>query len=74
VLSGEPGPSTDVICLLAGSTRPLPSDRLAELYSSTEDYERAHSDAVDEAIEAGFVLDDDRVAIEAYAKPDLVGS
>jgi hypothetical protein len=73
VLSGEPGPSAERICLLSGSTRPMPPERIAELYPSPADYERAYADAVDEAIEAGFVLDDDRAAIEGYAKPELVG-
>ena len=35
--------------------------------------EQAYADAVDEAIETGFVLEDDREVIEGYAKPDLVG-
>ena len=72
VLSGEQGPGNDTICLLSGSTSPMPAARLAELYPSVEDYERAYSDAVDEAITAGFVLEDDRAVIEAYAEPDLV--
>ena len=32
VLSGVKGPSDSVICLLLGSTTPLPAERLAELY------------------------------------------
>ena len=50
----------------------MPAARLAELYPSVEDYERRYSDAVEDAITAGFVLEDDRAAIEAYAEPDLV--
>ncbi|MET0904043.1 MAG: alpha/beta hydrolase domain-containing protein [Acidimicrobiales bacterium] len=72
VLSGEVGPGTDTICILSGSTNPLPAARLAELYPSVEDYEGAYSDAVEDAITAGVVLEDDRAAIEGYAEPDLV--
>jgi len=38
VLSSVPGPTADMLCLLAGSTRPLPAERLAELYTSSDDY------------------------------------
>ena len=34
VLSGVKGPSDSVICLLLGSTTPMPAERLAELYRS----------------------------------------
>jgi hypothetical protein len=40
VLSGEPGPSTDILCLLLGSTTPLPDARLAELYSNRAAYQQ----------------------------------
>jgi hypothetical protein len=72
VLSGVPGPNTDVICLLLGSTRPLAADRIAELYASTEEYQEQYDAAVDEAIEAGYVLDADRAALDGYARPDLI--
>ena len=58
--------------LAVGLDEPLPAARLAELYPSVEDYERAYDDAVEDAITAGFVLEDDRAAIESYAEPDLV--
>jgi hypothetical protein len=72
VLSGERGPGPSPICILSGSTRPLPEDRLAELYSSRAEYERQYAAAVDEAIDAGYVLEDDRVAIEGYADASLI--
>jgi hypothetical protein len=72
VLSGLKGPSDTVICLLLGSTRPLSAERLAQLYSSREEFEQQYDAAVDEAIEAGVVLDDDRAALEGYAHPELV--
>ncbi|MEZ5207554.1 MAG: alpha/beta hydrolase domain-containing protein [Acidimicrobiales bacterium] len=34
VLSGDPGPAPDIICLLTGTTNPIPAERLAELYAS----------------------------------------
>jgi len=69
VLSGAPGPSGGVICLLLGSTIPLPDARLAELYESRTDYERQYEAAVDDVIAAGFALEEDREALMAYADP-----
>lgn len=74
VLSGAPGPSSEVICLLLGSTKELPADRLAELYPSRDEYLAAYEAATDEAIDAGFVLEDDRQAMLDDAKPDLIES
>ena len=54
VLSGVKGPSNEVICLLLGSTTPLPAERLAELYPSREEFEQRYDAAVDEAIDAGL--------------------
>ena len=72
VLSGVKGPSNEVICLLFGSTAPMTTERLAELHPSRTDFERRYDEAVDEAVGAGFVLDDDRAAIEGYAHAELV--
>lgn len=69
VLSGVPGPNPDLLCILLGSTTPLPAERLAELYRSREDYEQRYEAAADEVIEAGFVLEDDRDALLAFADP-----
>ena len=74
VLSGEKGPSDTVICLLLGSTKPLTTARLLQLYPSRADFERRYGAAVDKAIAAGFVLGEDRAALEAYAHPDLISS
>jgi hypothetical protein len=71
VLSGVKGPSSSVICLLLGSTTPLPADRLAELYSSRSEFERLYDAAVDKTIEAGFALEEDREALLGYAHPEL---
>lgn len=72
VLSGVAGPTPATICLLSGSTLPLSPERLAERYPSPRHYEEQYLDAVDAAIEAGVVLEADRAAVEAYARPDLV--
>jgi hypothetical protein len=72
VLSGEKGPSDDVICLLSGSTPPMPADRLAVRYRSREDFQQQFDAAADEAIDAGFVLEEDREALGGYAHPELV--
>lgn len=72
VLSGLPGPSPDLICLLLGSTTPLPAERLAALYASREDYVQRYAAAADAAIAAGFVLADDRVALLEFADPSLI--
>lgn len=72
VLSGEPGPAGSVACLLAGSTISLPPNDLAELYPSADDYLEQYEASADEAIEAGFVLEDDRQALLDLAQPDLI--
>jgi hypothetical protein len=72
VLSGEAGTGTDVICILAGTTVPIPPERLAELYPTREDYEQRYEAAVDEAVADGYVLDADRDGIQAYARPELI--
>lgn len=72
VLSGEPGPSSSLLCILLGSTTPLSDARLAELYSSRADYETQYDAAADQAIEAGFVLEADRDALLGFAEPSRV--
>jgi hypothetical protein len=72
-LSGEAGEGASIICLLSGSTVPLPAERLGELYASADAYVEAYTEAADAAIEAGFVLDDDREALLADADPDAIG-
>lgn len=38
VLSGVPGPKPEIICILLGSTKPLPDARVAELYPNRAAY------------------------------------
>jgi len=73
-LSGVPGPKPDLLCILLGSTTSLPAERLAQLYPSREDYEQRYETAADEVIEAGFVLEDDRDALLAFADPSGIAA
>jgi hypothetical protein len=68
VLSGNPGPSADVFCLLLGSTTPLSDATLASMYSSREDYVAKFAASTDEAIKQGAVLKEDRDAMIAYSQ------
>jgi hypothetical protein len=72
VLRGDTEPGAPAVCQLFGSTLPLADDVLRWLYASLEDYLVAYEEAVDEAIAAGFVLREDRAAVLAEARPDLV--
>jgi hypothetical protein len=72
VLSGEPGPNEDLLCILLGSTKPLPPERLAELYSSRDEYEKQYEAATDAAIAASFVLEQDRDSILEFADPSRI--
>ncbi len=52
-----------------GSTTPLTDEQLDQLYESRDDYLAAYETATDEAIEAGFLLDDDREQLLEGADP-----
>ena len=69
VLSGLPAEGASVICMLMGSTTPIPADELAKLYDSPAAYDQAYEAATDDAIDAGFVLEDDREALVEDAPP-----
>lgn len=69
VLSGQTAPGSSVLCLLFGSTEPIPDDQLAELYDDADDYLAQYTAATDALVEAGFLLADDREAILAGADP-----
>ncbi|MCA9536219.1 MAG: hypothetical protein KC593_21185 [Myxococcales bacterium] len=71
ILSGVPG-SSSIICLLLGSTTPLPTERLAELYESRTDYEQQFEASAVATIAAGFTLEDDHAALTAYSQPARV--
>lgn len=72
VLSGVPGPNQSLLCLLLGSTTPLPAERLAERYASRADYVQQYDTATDATVAAGYVLADDRDALLDFARPSVV--
>lgn len=72
VLRGDTEPDAPVICQLFGSTLPLADDALRWLYADRAAYLDAYEQATDEAIAAGFVLAEDRDAVLAEARPDLI--
>ncbi len=72
VLSGVAGPNPDLLCILLGSTTPLPDARLAELYPSRDDYQQHYDADADRAVQSGFVLAADRDALLAFAQPSRV--
>jgi hypothetical protein len=73
VLSGDPGPSDDLFCLLLGTTTPLPAERLAQRYADTDDYTEQYEAALQAAIDAGVLLEADAEAMRGNARPDLIG-
>lgn len=70
VLSGRAWPGASIGIGLFGSTTPLAG--VADLYASVDDYLAAYAAATDAAIAAGFVLAEDRDAVLAEARPDLL--
>ena len=72
VLSGFAAPGASPICALFGRTLPLAASVLAARWESRAAYLAAYSAATDAAIEAGFVLAEDRPAVLAEARPDLL--
>lgn len=73
VLSGDPGPSDALFCLLLGTTTPLPDERLAEMYPTRDDYVERYQASADTSIEAGVVLSEDEDALLAASQPDRIG-
>lgn len=72
VLRGDADADAPVICQLFGSTLPLDDGTLRFLYADRAAYLKAYAEATDEAIAAGFVLAEDRDAVLAEARPDLI--
>lgn len=71
-LSSESAAGSDMVCIMLGSAQPLVPDQLTLLYASPEVYEEHFAAAVDEAIDTGFLLEDDRETIEAYLDPSAI--
>ena len=72
ILRGDTDPDAPVICQLFGSTLPLDGSVLRGLYADRDAYLAAYETATDAAITAGFVLAEDRDAVLAEARPDLI--
>jgi hypothetical protein len=72
VLSGLPVEGSTVICLLMGSTTELPSAALTTRYGDRAGYMESYEQAADDAIDAGFVLPEDREALVAESVPELL--
>ena len=71
-LSGVPGSTSSVICLLLGSTKPFTAARLRQLYPSRAVYLEHYASDGDATVRAGFVLPQDRAALSAYADPSAI--
>ena len=72
VVTGVASPGVSVVCSLFGVTRDLAPEVLKARYESVERYLAEYAASTDAAIAAGFVLAEDRPALLAEARPDLV--
>ena len=72
VLRGDTEPDASYLCQLFGSTLPMDPDLIRARYADRAAYLAAYAVATDAAIAAGFVLPEDREAVLAEARPDLV--
>ena len=70
--SGVATPGGSVACLLMGSTLELPAATLTDWYPTEDAYLKAYEASADEAIEAGFVLAEDREAMLADSRVELL--
>ncbi|MGW9263841.1 alpha/beta hydrolase domain-containing protein [Gordonia terrae] len=72
VLSGIVADPVSRICLLFGTTSPVPAADLVARYGTRDEYEKHYRNAADAAIAGGFVLTDDRDELLADAHPELI--
>ena len=72
LLRGDTDPDASYLCQLFGSTLPVPPETLRARYADRAAYLAAYARAADAAIEAGFVLPEDRPELLAEARPELV--
>ena len=72
ILSGDPPADASIICMLLGTTTPMTAEQLTARYPSADAYQAAYEDATDAAIEAGFVLEEDRDAMLEEADPSII--
>ena len=73
-LTGDPVDTSNVLLILFGSTIPFSEARLAERYASADEYLAAYEAAADAAIDAGWVLAEDRQELLSMAQPDVIPS
>jgi hypothetical protein len=73
VLSGEAPEGAPVICALSGTTTPIDPEVLAERHESIEAYLDEYQQAAAEAVDAGFVLEEDLEALLDMADPSTLG-
>ena len=71
-LSGLAAPEASLICSLFGRTLPVAPEVLALRYADVESYLTEYEIATDAAIAAGFVCAEDRGAVLAEARPELL--
>ncbi|MYR08664.1 hypothetical protein GTV32_21175 [Gordonia sp. SID5947] len=72
VLSGIVGDGVPRICVLFGSTTPIPPQVLSTRYAGRGDYDRQYRAATTTAVESGFILAADRDEALADARHDLI--
>lgn len=60
------------ICLLFGSTHAIDPGLLRAYYDDRDSYLTHYRSAIDAAVDAGFVLDEDRAELVDDARPDLL--
>jgi hypothetical protein len=72
VLSGLCDPDASRVCRLFGRTVAVAPTVLRARYPSRQAYVAAYERATDAAIDAGYVLPEDRAALESYAHAELV--
>jgi len=72
LLRGDTEEGASYLCQLFGSTLPMDPVTIRGLYADRAAYVAAYERAADAAIEAGFVLAEDRAELVAEARPELV--
>lgn len=72
LLRGDTEPDASLVCQLFGSTLPMPSADIRSLYADRDAYLARYAAATDAAVAAGFLLAEDRAAVMAESRPDLV--
>jgi Alpha/beta hydrolase domain len=74
VLSGLQRPDASLVCVLFGTTTPIPADQLHQMYPTRAAYVVDYRKATDAAIAKGFVLAADRSQVIADSSPARVPS